>query len=167
MTIQAQFLDIKWETSDEKTMLIKSLNYSAGVKTESKKGSGGNDKVVVKGYKKDRIEVIYSVDRNCGVFPEEEHTKACNLLGKKGAFILGEKRFGPISTMLMRVKPSNMVLSPTGLIISMDISLSFGEPEEEKAKKTEKKKKANKSKLSIAVNSSDAEKKQNAKGLKQ
>ncbi len=166
MAIQARFLDIKWETSDKKVMTIKSLSYSAGVKTETKKGSGGNDKVVVKGFKKDTINLTYTVNRYCGVSPEEEHTKACKLLGKKGAFILGEKRFGPISTMLMKVKPSNMILSPTGLIISMDISLSFGEPEEAKTKKTAKKKKANKNKSSIAIDKKKVEEIKKAKGIK-
>lgn len=166
MTIQAQFNKIKWEISDEKIITLKSLNYSFGVKTESKKGSGGNDKIVVKGYKKDSISLSYTVDRMCGVNPEQELAKANELIGIKDTFILGGKRFGPLKTMLMRVKPSNVVYSPDGLIISMDIALTFGEPEEQKEKKTAKKKKASKSKLSIAVNAKDAEKKKKAKGIK-
>lgn len=166
MTIQAQFNEIKWEISDTKIMTINSINYSFGVKTEQKKGAGGNDKVVVKGYKKDSITVSYTVDRSCGVYPEQENAKANSLIGIKDTFVLGGKRFGPLKTMLMKVKPSNIVYSPTGLILSMEITLTFGEPEEEKEKKTEKKKKAAKSKLSIAVNSKDVDKKKNAKGLK-
>lgn len=166
MTIQAQFNEIKWEISDEKIMTINSLNYTFGVKTETKKGSGGNDKVVVKGYKKDSITVSYTLSRSCGVYPEQEHAKVCNLIGVKDTFILGGKRFGPLKTMLMKVKPTNVVFSPTGLILSMDITLTFGEPEEEKEKKTAKKKKTIKSKLSITVNAKDVDKKQNAKGLK-
>ena len=166
MTVQAQFLDIKWESSDTKNMLIKSLNYSFGVKTETKKGSGGNDKVVVKGYKKDSITVTYSVNSSCGVSPEKERTRAEGLLGKKGTFILKDKRFGPMKTMLMKVSTSNAILSPTGLILSMDITLSFGEPEEEKEKKTEKKKKNNKNKTSIAINMKKVEEIKKAKGIK-
>ena len=166
MTIQAQFNEIKWEISDEKIMTINSLNYNFGVKTEIKKGAGGNDKVVVKGYKKDSITVSYAVDRSCGANPEQEHAKACSLTGVKDTFILGGKRFGPLKTMLMKVKPSNIVYSPKGLILSMDITLTFGEPEEEKEKKTAQKKKAVKSKLSIAINSNEADRKKNAKGLK-
>lgn len=166
MTIQAQFNKIKWEISDNKIMTINSLSYSFGVKTESKKGAGGNDKIVVKGYKKDSLSVSYTVDRMCGVNPEQEHAKACDIIGVKDTFILGGKRFGPLKTMLMKVKPSNAVFAPDGLIISMDITLTFGEPEEEKEKKTAKKKKASKSKLSIAVNAKDVEKKKNAKGIK-
>lgn len=166
MTIQAQFNKIKWEISDEKVMTLNSLNYSFGVKTESKKGSGGNDKIVVKGYKKDSISISYTVSRMCGANPEQELAKANELLGVKDTFILGGKRFGPLKTMLMKVKPSNVVYAPDGLIISMDIALTFGEPEEEKEKKTAKKKKTSKSKLSIAVNAKDADKKKNAKGIK-
>lgn len=166
MTIQAQFNKIKWEISDNKIMTINSLNYSFGVKTESKKGAGGNDKIVVKGYKKDSLSVSYTVNKMSGVNPEQEHSKACELIGTKDTFILGGKRFGPLKTMLMKVKPSNHVFAPDGSVISMDITLTFGEPEEEKEKKTGKKKKATKSKLSIAVNAKDADKKKKAKGLK-
>ncbi len=166
MTIQAQFNQIRWEISDGRMMSINSINYNCGIKTEMKKGSGGNDKVVVKGYKKDSLTVSYSANRACGVYPEQELSKAFDIVGIKDTFILGGKRFGPFKTMLQKVKPSNIVYAPNGQILSMDISLSFGEPEEQKEKKTEKKKKATKSKLSISVNSSDIEKKKNAKGIK-
>ena len=53
MGIQAQFLDIKWEISEKKLMGIDSMSYSFGVNTETKSSSGGNDKVVLKGYKAD------------------------------------------------------------------------------------------------------------------
>lgn len=166
MTIQAQFNDIKWEISDKKIMTIKSLSYTFGVKTEAPQGSGKNDKVIVKGYKKDSLTAAYHLDSACGVNPEQEQQKAEKLIGVKDTFILGGKRFGPAKTMLMKVKPSNTVYSPSGMILSMDITLTFGEPEEEKEKKTAQKKKTVKSKLSIAINSNDADKKKNAKGLK-
>ena len=66
--------------------------------------------------------------------------KACDIIGVKDTFILGGKRFGPLKTMLMKVKPSNAVFAPDGLIISMDITLTFGEPEEEKRRKQLKRK---------------------------
>ena len=63
MTIQAQFLDIKWEISEQKVMGIETINYSFGVNTETKSSSGGNDKVVLKGYKADGITVSYKANR--------------------------------------------------------------------------------------------------------
>lgn len=138
MTIQAQFLDIKWEISEQKVMGISSMTYSFGINTETKSSSGGNDKVVLKGYKADGMTVTYKANRMCGVDPEQELKKAENLLGKKGSFILGPKRLGPIKTMLMSVKPSDAVYNDEGLLIAITITLTFGEPEEQKSKSSKK-----------------------------
>lgn len=146
MAIQAQFLTIKWENSDEKLMLIETLNYSFGVKTETKSSSGGNDKVLLKGYKADAISITYTANRLCGADPEEEHSKACKLLGQKGTFILGQKRLGPLKTMLMAVKPSNVIYADDGTMISITLTLSLGEPDEQKSKGKNKKKKKGKKK---------------------
>lgn len=168
MTIQAQFSDIKWESSDNRIMTISSLSYSFGIKTESKKGSDGNDKVVAKGYKKDSLTVQYTAARNCGVNPEQEHAKACRIAesGIKAPFILGEKRFGPLKTMLMKVKPSNVKYGNDGTMLSIDLTLSFGEPEEEKEKKTSQKKKSIKKKNSVSNKSTLMDKMKKEKGIK-
>jgi len=166
MTIQAQFNQIKWEISDKKIMTINSISLSFGVKTESKKGADGNDKTVVKGFKKDSLTISYSLDRSCGVYPEKEHQKACSLIGIKDTFILGGKRFGPLKTMLMAVKPSNIVYAPSGVILSMNLTLTFGEPEEEKEKKTEQKKKVTKNKATLAIDAKKLEQNTKAKGIK-
>lgn len=138
MTIQAQFLDIKWEISEQKVMGIETINYSFGVNTETKSSSGGNDKVVLKGYKADGITISYKANRMCGVDPEQELKTAEKLLGKKGTFILGEKRLGPIKTMLMSVKPSEVMYNDEGLMIAVTITLTFGEPDEQKSKSSKK-----------------------------
>lgn len=139
MTIQAQFSDIKWEVSEARLMPIGEMQYSFGVKTEIKSSSGGYDKVICKGYKADSISVSYTASKMCGVDPEAELKLAESLLGLKSAFILGEKRLGPLKTMLMAVKSSNVVYNNTGIMISLDITLTFGEPDEEKSKKKGKK----------------------------
>ncbi len=167
MTIQAQFLNIIWESSDDKIMTISSLSYSFGIKTETKKGADGNDKVVAKGYKKDTLSVTYTAMRSCGVSPEQEHSKACEIArsGEKGTFILGEKRFGPLKTMLLKVKPSNVKYAPDGTMLSIDLTLTFGEPEEEKERKTAKKKKSTKSKT-LSIDMAHIEKIKKEKGIK-
>lgn len=138
MGIQAQFLDIKWEISEKKLMGIDSMSYSFGVNTETKSSSGGNDKVVLKGYKADGITLTYKANRSCGVDPEQELKKAENLLGRKGTFILGSKKLGPIKTMLMSVKPSNQLYNDEGVMIEQTITLTFGEPDEQKSKSSKK-----------------------------
>lgn len=167
MTIQAQFLNIKWEASNIKLMTISSLSYAFGIKTETKKGADGNDKIVAKGYKNDSITLTYNVMRSCGANPEQEHSKVCEIArsGQKGTFILGGKKFGPAKTMLLRVTPSNILYSPDGTIMSMDITLTFGEPDEEKENKTQKRKKVLKSK-SVKQKATLLEQMKKEKGIK-
>ncbi len=128
MTIQAQFSTKKWEISPNKVMPITNISYSSGVKTETAKTSGGKDKVVSKGYKADTLSVSYNVQKNAGCNPEVEYSDMKVLVGKTAPFLLNGKRFGANMYRLNSVRPSNIILTNKGEILSMTITAGFEEP---------------------------------------
>lgn len=128
MTIQAQFLNKNWEISPNKVMPLTSISYSSGINTETAKTSGGKDKIVSKGYKADTLSITYDVVKTAGCNPEREYSDMVTLTGAIGPFLINGRRFGAAKYRLISVKPSNIVTSNTGEMISMTISAQFEEP---------------------------------------
>lgn len=124
MSIQATWLDMRWEISSNRIASIATLSTSAAVKRASDSTKGQSK---ITGYELEPLSISYQTSFAAGGKPREEKEKWESLLGKYGPIRFAGRRFGAKNFQLRSVEMNDILLDVQGRIHRATIALEFME----------------------------------------
>lgn len=127
MSIQASWLDKKWTIDQSGILALKSLSLTKELDVEEQEAKDGKNPINTKGYKPQSLALPFHVSRDTGSDPLQELESWMDRRGKRAAFHLAGKRYGPPVLILDSVEFEATNITHTGVITSANITLNFSE----------------------------------------
>lgn len=109
--------------------LLDGMRLDSSLEVEQQESTEAQNPLDVKGGDQPQSFVVSTMSsiHAGGLPPITEYNSWVRDLGKSMPFILGNRIYGPVRSILMKVDITNCVFGPTGEMMSCDLSLEFME----------------------------------------
>lgn len=135
MAIMAQWLNKRWEVSDNKIMALNGVSASVKLKIENNDDKAGSPATIVKALELQNFTFDFDISIVSGTDVRSEYESWTNLIGEYAPFYLAGQLFGSDNIILTEVSLSDTIIDNFGRILKGKITVSFVEFAEEAANK--------------------------------
>lgn len=127
MSIQASWLDKKWTIDGSTINGLNNISMRKELDVEENESKDGQNPTNTKGYKPQGLTTTHKVAFTAGTNPRREYKAWQDRVGKRAAFHINGKRFGPPVLILDKAAFKATNISNTGQILAAEITLTFSE----------------------------------------